>query len=42
MKLHTEKQLPRLPRTTLIVMKPGVVVVVVVVVFFTDNKTNLG
>ena len=31
-RLHTENQLPRLSRTALIVMIPGVVVVVVVVV----------
>jgi hypothetical protein len=36
-RLQTENQLPRLPRTALIVMTPGVVVVL-----FTDNKTTLG
>jgi hypothetical protein len=40
--MHTENQLPRLPRTALIVMIPGVVVVVVWwwCGFLTDYKTT--
>jgi hypothetical protein len=42
--LHTQNQLPRLPRTAQIVMIPGVVVLCGVVwcgmVFLTDNNTN--
>jgi hypothetical protein len=39
--LHTENQLPRLPRIALIVISPGVVWCgVVVVVFLTDNNTT--
>jgi hypothetical protein len=44
MRLHTENQLPRLSRTALIVMGPGVVVVVVWWCggggFLTDNNTT--
>ena len=41
-RLHTENQLPRLPRTALIVISPGVVVVWCggVVFFLTDNNTT--
>jgi hypothetical protein len=38
--LHTQNQLPRLPRTALIVIIPAVVVCCVGVIFLTDTNTT--